>query len=459
MLYASGVFMLEALLFYALRRRALNKAGKKKMDESRLEFGASRIFGLAAGSLLLFLLALTKAVYFRSLDDIVGCMYIFAAVTLLGIAASCAAFLLNQKASALKMHLLRTVDDFASVFAFVLAAAVLGHQIPAADMGKFFGAGVSRFAVINLPFILCLAFMLASNICLVLQTFLSRLDNIRIRIINDFTGIFLFIVVSVAACVHFSLPLNIAGVLSAGVIASYILQAFPEYLGRARPSAKPLGLLAGLSKVLGITSFDILMLCAVIAISLAWGGFYGLGLACIGMVSGTMFSSATCAFYERSDAFRHISRAIDNMVLFAIFCETLEVMLNRKVQVDIFSSNVVLGLSLGVMLIVANIRKIILIARSVLVERKRKYAVAQGLVYSGAIVAVVSVALPFANFELLSAFVLGVAAISPLVSLTLLNVAGVGSRKGGWTDLLVLLNSQIATFVIAATILLLPLVK
>ncbi|MDR0367142.1 MAG: hypothetical protein LBH41_01030 [Rickettsiales bacterium] len=449
MFIAGAVFAVEAAALYIFGRRR----GKAKREHFY-----SRAAEIAGGAILMLMLGAARAAFFTSLDDVFSSMYAFATVSAAGIAVtSAAAAFLNE--GTLKYCLLKSIDDISTSFSFVLAASVLGSQIPTSEMAKFFGPDMPRFALINLPFILSLAFAILSNLCMGVQFALARLSPAKAEIVGKFSTIILFPAASAWACTHFSLSFNIAGILAGGVLVGFILQDLPSYLGRAKQSGKPVGFLGGMVKILGACAIDIMFLCALVGVAAAWGGSYGFGLACIGASGGMLFKASPGAGAERSESFRHIARALNNMALFHIFCEALEFISNRRADIGIFQTDVAIGLFAAMFLIIANLRKIAMVSRCLLLEHKRRQAAGQTMLYAATIVIITAGVLPAASYGALAAFMLGTAILAPLVSLVLGTMAEGARERGGTFGMVVLMNSQIATFVLAATILLLPLAR
>ncbi|MCL2439482.1 MAG: hypothetical protein FWD15_03135 [Alphaproteobacteria bacterium] len=428
---------------------------KKKKKVMRLMSLKPAICTVGAGVLLLAL-AYIKAKYFQRFDDMSGGMW----AVMIGIAvcifANILVFLLKDRgrvATNSKMWFFYRIDDMLMSFSFVLVAALVAAEIPDAEITRTFGAGVSRFAIVNLPFILALLYVATSNLLFWIDVVLKKWGKFEMP---EFIVPIVFVGLSFFACRHFSLSLVIALILSIGVACSWLFRAAPKLVSLLAPTRKHFGVMFGFSRMFGALGLDMLVLLAVISTVLWLGGVYGLTLLAIGLASGAFMSMNEPM--ERRDAFRHISQMVAGVALVYLFWHTICHILNKNISVNIFSREVVPGVLAAMAVLFMNVRHIIKSLRSLLIDGKRREAAFSTVIYVALWAALAYIEWGFITYAFLSAFVLTLALFAPIVSLVILRVCELGVKRGGWQDMLIILNAQVSTFIIVMVILLLPLV-
>jgi hypothetical protein len=469
----AAFFALEALTLAALLFRRRDR--KKKLFAAanpELEYKASEITGAAFSSATLLFLAFMKARYFSDADKAFGALVPIAALMCINIIARVAGFFGGGRGAvsgAFLSSALRGMDDFATAALLACSPALLASQMPVVEISKYFGAEVRRAALVEFPFVLSAAYMLLSNLVLMAQNLMARAKP---RHVNEAAELLLFALVSFLCAGAYVPGYNLFLILVVGVISACIISSASQYLNANRIGGRrslPSGLsrLYTMSNLLTSTFSSMLIMCAAIFTSLNLGGFYGMSVVGLAMVGSWALNGSLDVLYRRSEANKYVAKTINNVVLFYIFYETLEFMLKRRVSINIFSNNAVIGLFLSASLVVFNILKVVNLAKYLETLKNKSYIFIRSLIYMALFVVCVYLLFPFINHELMSAFILGLVITTSFVSLALLNGADVfdmvapraGARGDIMKDTIVPLESQITTLLIILTIILLPMVK
>ena len=172
-------------------------------------------------------------------------------------------------------------------------------------------------------------------------------------------------------------------------------------------------------------------------------------------------------FDKQSESYKYIAKTLTNVALFYIFFETLEFIYKAQIHINISSNNVIIGLFSSLVLIMFNILKIVNLAKYIQMSTKRTYIAVRTLIYIVMFVICFYYLLPFINYELLGALVLGLILMTAFISILVINGIDVFENQDGKAyvitpllrnNVLPLIN-QITTLIIIVTVLLLPIIK
>jgi hypothetical protein len=348
-----------------------------------------------------------------------------------------AAIFLSEKHKTFKDSLNATLESFATAIGLVLVAAITATQAPNVHITKFFGDGVGRLALVNMPFIIYMAFAAVS-------TALSFVKIEYRHLTRWGVGLAAFEIASLCLIRHFSLPSTMFFALSLGLLSGYTLSALENKMDSRRTACRDAE--CRVSGALGFAAAGIAVLSAAIFSAISWGGAYGVSLAAMGVLGAKVSGKPAATSYKRAGS------AISNAALFLVFVRTLEFIIRRDASLDISDAQVVIGLFLSGATVLLILQKTINAVRRI---ESGEAVAKRGFIYCAGVVAFMTMGLPFIKWELLLAVALGVMVLSPIVGLLMVAMPGAGEK----TRVVAPLYAQITTLLIVGTILLLPMLK
>ena len=147
--------------------------------------------------------------------------------------------------------------------------------------------------------------------------------------------------------------------------------------------------------------------------------------------------------------------------------ETLEYIYKQRITINIFSDNVIIGLFLGISFMLFNILKSINLIRYVNMAKSHIYLTIRTILYIGLFTICIYYLLPYINYELLAALVLGLILTTAFGSILLINSIDVFEKQTSKSlqitpiirSTVLPLTNQITTILIIITVLLLPIIK
>ena len=358
------------------------------------------------------------------------------------------------------------------IITITLSSAIIASQIPIVDITKFFGPDVSRFSLINLPFLLSSLFIVISNCSLLFQYFFKNLDQEAKTNLNDIFKVIFPLIVLVFTAIFYPLSYNLFMIISVGILSKYIVEKISTYLNERkilgrRGNLTTLSFLSPTSNIFFSSLIDLTVIVVLIFASLNSTGFFGVTVASIGLVSSTILTSNVNIFDNQSEAYKYIAKTLTNVALVYIFFETLEFIYKNQIHIDLSSDNVIIGLFASIVLVMFNILKTINLAKYIQLSTKRTYIGVRTLIYITMFVISFYYLLPFINYELLGALVLGLIFMTAFISILVINGIDVFENQDGKALLItpllrntvLPLINQITTLMIIVIVLLLPIIK
>ena len=468
------LFILGLVNTFVLIYKRYNKnKDLSKIKDSDKEYKSSQLINLFLGSITLLFLGVIKYDYFLSLDDTLNSLWILFAIILMNIVfKTCLIFAkIKEKYTPIKNTFLRLVDNFVMAITITLGSSIIASQIPIVEISKFFGTEISRFDLINLPFLLITSFIISSSISLLLQSFFIRFSDDTRTNINDFLNTIIPILITLIITIFYPLSYNMLMVISIGVLSKYILEKVSTFINNRKLLGKKttpiLKMLYPISNILFSSFFDIAVITILVFSCLNYAGFYGITITSLGLISSFILTSNINIYEHKSEVYKYIAKTINNIALFYIFFETLEFIYKTQININIFSDNVIIGLFTSIVFTIFNTLKIINLIKYVNMQTSRIYIAIRTLLYIILFTACISYLLPYINYELLGSLVLGLILITSFISVLLNNAIEVYSLQNN-KDIVVCttlknsvlpLTNQITTILIIITILLLPIIK
>ncbi|MBD5398877.1 sodium/proton-translocating pyrophosphatase [bacterium] len=470
-IFAFEFIVLLAILFF---KRVKNKKLFKNVTEN-LRYEITEIFSVFFSGVSISVLYILYTNYFDNLDVILSSLLIIAVLILINIVLKIINMLARYNkefTEFLFTTLLKGIDGVFLVIILTQTCAILASLIPIVDITRFFGTGIKRATLINFPFFIMVLNLLVSNIGLILQYFIRKLDVKVRQYINEFFEIFSFVVVVFWTTFCFSISYNIFLIFMVGIIGSYIIIKLSTYLKNIKMKninklSDNFKLLYPISNAVASTFLSGVVMCLMIFISLRFGNFYGIAVAALSMISFHFLSYTTNVIYKNSESYRYVAKTLNNLVLFYVFFETLEFVVKKQISINIFSDSVIIGLFLSIILVVFNLLKIVNLAKYAEMKTKRVYLFLRSALYIALFCVCFYFLFPYINYEILASFVFGLIVLTSFISLICMNVSDIidslfGSKlkicdvtKNTFIPIL----NQITTLLIIITILLLPIIK
>ena len=462
-------FVLSGILLY---KRIKNKKIFKNIDNN-LEYFISEIGNIFFSSLTIFCLMIIKFVYFLKLDNVLFSLWFLFGLILTNLFLKGFYIIskVREKYVSIKNTALRIIDNYVMIITITICASIIASQIPMVDISKFFNSKLSRFELINLPFFLISLFIFISSFIIIFEHIFRKYNPKKLRIINDSMK-FLFPLITIGFVTWlYPLTYNLFMVLFIGILAKYLTEKLSTYLNNRRLLSKKasvmLGFLTPISNIFFSSFIDMAIMAVAIFASLNYAGYYGLIISSLGLISSIVFASSLNIFEHNSEVYKYIAKTINNIALFYIFFETLEFIHKEQINVNIFSSNVIIGLFLSITLILFNILKVINLVKYSNMKNSKLYLVFRSVIYVIIFASCVYLLLPYINHEILGALVLGLILITALTSIFMLNTLDAFEKIQNKNvvvlplirnTILPLIN-QVSTILIIIVILLLPIIK
>ena len=444
----------------------------KQIDE-KFEYKIAEILNFFLSSVTLFSYCVIRYFYFTKMDNVLDSLWILFGIIFANILFKMACILLKtkEKFNIIKNLFLRVIDNYVMIITITLSSSIIASQIPIVDISKFFGSSVSRFSLINLPFFLSSLFIVTSCISLICCHFYEKTEQeVKTNINEIFKVIFpLFVMAFVTA--FYPLSYNLFMVISVGILSKYIAEKVSTYLNKRKINNKKsitaLSFLSPTSNIFFSSLIDLSIMVVLIFTCLNSTGFFGVTVASLGLISSTVLTSNVNIFDKQSEAYKYIAKTLVNVALFYIFFETLEFIYKAQIHINIFSNNVIIGLFTSIVLIMFNILKTINLAKYIQMSAKRTYIAVRTMIYIIMFVVCFYYLLPFINYELLGALVLGLILMTAFISILVINGIDVFENQDGKAlhitpllrNTILPLTNQITTIIIIVVVLLLPIIK
>lgn len=473
---AGVIFSFEfvVLLLSLLFKRFKDKTFFKNIDEN-LAYKLSEISSVFFSGISVVGLYFLYNHYFENLDSILSSLLILGGLILCNIIIKIINIVTKYKSKFSILFsniILKGIDNTFLFIVITETTAILASLIPIVDITRYFGAGLKRTTLINFPFFISIVYLLLSNVGLILEYFTNKFERQVRQYVNEFFDLFCFILVSFWIIFAFSLSYNIFIILMIGILGTYLITKFATYLninklGDKRKIPVNLRYLYPISNIVSSTFWAGLLMVAIIFISLNFGNFYGLAVVCLSMIGNRFLKYTTSSIYNNSDSYRYVAKSLNNIVLFYIFFETLEFVARRQLDINIFSTNVIIGLFLSIVLVIFNLLKIFNLTKYMELNRKSVYLFFRSSLYIFLFCVCLYFVFPYINYEVLASFVLGLIIMTSLVSLIGINAIDViYSNQSLDMDVnniirnnVIPLTNQITTLLIIITILLLPIIN
>ncbi len=435
---AFGIFSFElvGMFFVLLFKRIKKKNVFDSLNES-LKLNFMQFYSSLFSLLTIVVLYFLYDNYFGDLDGILSSLLIMAGLIAFNIIIKIINIFIKFDAKNSKFIIslfLKSMDNFLMMVILTQTCAILASQITTVDITRYFGVDIKRSTLINLPFFISVIFLLLSNIGLLLKSFVIKKSNKFQIYFNDFYQIFTFILSSFICVYLFSISYNIFLVMMIGILTSYIIMKVSTYLNKKQLVNRKkmpvlLPYLYNISNVVSSSFWVGIIMLASISIAITFGKFYGLGLICLSMVGGCFFLIFDNVNENYSESFKYVAKTINNIVLFYIFFETLEFLLKHKVNINIFSVNVILGFILSMVLVLFNILKIVNLVKFIQINNKKFYLFFRSLLYIVLFSICLYLLYPYIDYEVLSSFIFGLIFITSFISIIGLNLIDVLENK------------------------------
>ena len=459
--------------FLLMYKRFKNPKLFKQIDET-IEYKLSEILNFFLSSVTLVSYCIIKYFFFTKMDMVLNSLWILLGIISVNILFKmfCILIKIKEKFNPVRNLFLRIIDNYVMIITITLSCAIIAAQIPIVDISKFFGSDVSRFSLINLPFLLSGLFIVGSCFSLLCQYFFFNIEQEVKSNINDIFKVILPLIIMVFVTVFYPLSYNLFMVISVGVLSKYIAEKISTYLNKRKINGKKtsltaLSFLTPTSNIFFSSLMGLSIMVVLIFTCLNSAGFFGVTVASLGLISSTVLTSNVNIFDKQSESYKYIAKTLTNVALFYIFFETLEFIYKAQIHINISSNNVIIGLFSSLVLIMFNILKIVNLAKYIQMSTKRTYIAVRTLIYIVMFVICFYYLLPFINYELLGALVLGLILMTAFISILVINGIDVFENQDGKayviTPLLrnnvLPLTNQITTLIIIVTVLLLPIIK
>ena len=470
-IFGFELIVLLSILFY---RRIKNKKIFKTLTE-KLRYDITEISSVFFSLTSVAILYLLYTNYFDNLDVILSSLLVIACLIFLNIIIKIINVLTRYKKDLTEFiftTLLKGIDGVFLVIILTQTCAILASLIPIVDITRFFGTDIKRATLINFPFFIMLLNLLLSNIGVMLQYVIRKADKKIQQYINEFFQIFSFTLLAFWTIFCFSISYNIFLIFMTGILGSYIIIKLSTYLKNVKMAdinklSTNFKLLYPISNMLSSTFIISLVMCLMIFIALNFGNVYGIAIASLAMISCHFFNYTINVIYKNSESYRYIAKTLNNIVLFYIFFETLEFVAKKQVSINMFSSNVIIGLFLSIILVVFNLLKIVNLAKYAEMKTKRLYLFLRSTLYILLFCICLYFVLPYIKYEILASFVFGLIILTSFISLISISISDITDSLfqsklkicGIARNTFVPILNQITTLLIIITILLLPILK
>ncbi len=471
---SASLFLIFLILFCMLEyRRFKNPKFFKQIDEN-IEYKISEVLNFFLSSIILSFYCIVKYFYFTKMDMVLSSLWILLSIISLNILFKMSCILINtkEKISPIKNLFLRIIDNYVMIINITLSAAIIASQIPIVDISKYFGSDVLRFSLINLSFLLSGLFIVISCISILCQYFLYKLDQETKLNVNEVFKVILPLITIAFVTIFYPLSYNLFMTASVGILSKYIAEKTSTYLNKRKISGKnanftTLNFLSPISNIFFSSLVNLSVIVILIFTCLNLTGFLGVAIASLGLICSTVLTSNVNIFDKQSESYKYVAKTLNNVALFYIFFETLEFIRKAQFHVSILSDNVIVGLFASIVLVIFNILKIINLAKYIQMSTKRTYIAVRTMIYIIMFVICFYYLLPFINYELLGALVLGLILITAFISILVINSIDVFENKGGKSvfvtpllrNTVLPLTNQITTVLIIIIVLLLPIIK
>ena len=466
-----AIFLFLSLVF--AYKRIKNPKLFKQIDEN-IEYKISEILNFLLSSITLVSYCVIKYFFFTKMDMVLNSLWILLGIISVNILFKmfCILIKIKEKFNPIRNLFLRIIDNYVMIITITLSCAIIAAQIPIVDISKFFGQNVPRFSLINLPFLLSGLFIVSSCFSILFQYLFVKIDQEVKSNINDIFKVILPLFIMVFITIFYPLSYNLFMVISIGVLSKYIAEKVSTYLNKRKISSRKssftaLSFLSPTSNIFCSSLMDLSIMVILIFTSLNSAGFFGVTVASLGLISSTILTSNVNIFDKQSEAYKYIAKTLTNVALFYIFFETLEFIYKKQMHINISANNVIIGLFTSIVLMMFNILKIVNLAKYIEMSAKHTYIAVRTLIYIVMFVICFYYLLPFINYELLGALVLGLILMTAFVSILVINGIDVFENQDGKAHLItpllrnnvLPLTNQITTLIIIVTILLLPIIK
>lgn len=470
----SSLFLFSISLIFIGKIFYLHYKDKKlfKQIDANIEYKISEILNILFSSITLFFFGIIKYLYFLRMDDVLDSLWVLLSVIFTNIIFKIfCLFSSKGNAKAIKNLLLRIIDNFVMIITITLSSSIIASQIPIVDISKFFGADVARFSLINLPFLLMSIFILSSCTSLILEKLFKNLDEEIKQNLNEVLKVFVPLFITLGITIFYPLSYNLFIIVCIGILSKYIVEKSSTYLNSRKllnsKNSSVLKILNPISNIFFSSLMNIIILTVLIFTCLNYGGYLGITTTSLGLISSVILTSNLIIFDKSSESYKYLAKTINNIALFYIFLETLEYIYKQRIDINIFSDNVIIGLFLGITLMLFNILKSINLIRYVNMATSRTYLTIRTILYIGLFTVCIYYLLPYINYELLAALVLGLILTTAFVSILLINAIDVFEKQMSKSliitpilrSMILPLTNQITTILIIITVLLLPIIK
>ncbi len=471
---SASLFFVFLIIFLMLVYKKIKYPKFFKEITEDVEYKISEPLNFFLSSVTLFSYGIIKYFFFTKMDMVLNSLWILLGIISVNILFKMACILIKAKSKLNPMRnlFLRIIDNYVMIITITLSSAIIASQIPIVDISKFFGYDVSRFSLINLPFFLSSLFISVSCFSLLCQYFFIKMDQETKSNVNEIFKVILPLVTMAFVTVLYPLSYNLFMVISVGILSKYIAEKISTYLNRRKISGKKgtlttLSFLSPTSNIFFSSLIGLAIMVVLIFTCLNSAGFFGVTVASLGLISSTVLTSNVNIFDKQSESYKYIAKTLNNVALFYIFFETLEFIYKTQIHINISSNNVIIGLFTSIVLIMFNVLKIINLAKYIQLSAKHAYIAVRTLIYIVMFAVCFYYLLPFINYELLGALVLGLIIMTAFISILVINGIDVFETQDGKAFLItpllrntvLPLTNQITTLIIIVTVLLLPIIK
>lgn len=443
-----------------------------KQIDANIEYKISESLNIFLSSIMLLFFGVVKYLYFSRMDDVLDSLWVLFGIIFINIFFKIfCLFSAKGHNKPIKNLLLRIIDNFVMIITITLSSSIIASQIPIVDISKFFGAEVARFSLINLPFLVMSLFVISSCLSLILEYFFKNLEEEIKENINEILKVFIPLFITLGITIYYPLSYNLFIIVCIGVLSKYIAEKSSTYLNSRKllnnKNSSILKIFNPISNIFFSSLMNMLVLTILLFTCLNYGGYFGITMASIGLICSVVLTSSLIIFDKSSESYKYLAKTINNIALFYIFLETLEYIYKQRITINIFSDNVIIGLFLGISFMLFNILKSINLIRYVNMAKSHIYLTIRTILYIGLFTICIYYLLPYINYELLAALVLGLILTTAFGSILLINSIDVFEKQTLKSlqitpiirSTVLPLTNQITTILIIITVLLLPIIK
>nr|MCR5506617.1 hypothetical protein [bacterium] len=376
---SSGIlFLISLVLFGIFKYKKIKNPKLFKEINENIEYKICEILNFFFSSITFVSYCLIKYFYFSKMDYVLNSLWLLLGIISVNIIFKmfCILSKSSEKKEKIKNLFLRIIDNYVMIITITLSSAIIASQIPIVNISKFFGIDVSRFSLINLPFLLSSLFISVSLFSILLQYFLRNIDSETKENINEIFKVILPLISMAFVTVFYPLSYNLFMVISVGILSKYISEKISTYLNKRKITGKKgqltiLSFLSPTSNIFFSSLIGLSIMTILIFVCLNSAGFFGVTVASLGLISSTVLTSNVNIFEKQSESYKYIAKTLTNVALFYIFFETLEFIYKAQIHISILSNNVIIGLFASIVLIMFNILKTINLAKYI--ERSTKH--------------------------------------------------------------------------------------